>query len=90
MRTHVFETAAGFCGIAWDPDGITRFSLPVSSAAAAERQLARRAPGAEPGTPPAEVAAVIAAARRYFAGERVDFTGARLPGSEPDPCKTRI
>jgi len=90
MQTHVFETAAGFCGIAWGPDGITGFALPVSSAGAAERQIARRAPGAEPGTPPAEVAAVIAAVGRYFAGEPVDFAGARLAVDEPDPFMARV
>jgi methylated-DNA-[protein]-cysteine S-methyltransferase len=90
MRTHVFETAAGFCGIAWEAGGIARFALPASSAGAAERQIARRAPGAEPGTPPAEVAAVIAAVRRYFAGEPVDFRGARLAVEEPDPFTARV
>ena len=33
FETHIFETAAGFCGIAWGPGGIARFALPVSSAA---------------------------------------------------------
>ena len=78
MRTHVFETAAGFCGIAWSDAGITRFLLPWGSAEAAARLLRRRVPDATPGTPPAEVAAIVDAARRYFTGEPVDFAGVRL------------
>src|SRR5262249_29010365 len=35
-------------------------------------------PGAEPGEPPPEVVAAVAAAKRYFAGERMDFSGFKL------------
>ncbi len=47
----VFETAGGFCGIAWNGAGITRFQLPADSAAATERMLLRKAPDARPGPP---------------------------------------
>jgi methylated-DNA-[protein]-cysteine S-methyltransferase len=40
--------------------------------------MRRRAPGAEPGLPPAGVAAVIGAAKRYFAGEEKDFASVRV------------
>jgi methylated-DNA-[protein]-cysteine S-methyltransferase len=70
----VFETAAGFCAIGWSETGIARFQLPDSSAAAAERNMLRRSPSARRETPPLQVAAVIAAARRYFAGEAIDFS----------------
>ncbi|MBV9219975.1 MAG: cysteine methyltransferase, partial [Methylobacteriaceae bacterium] len=51
----IFETAGGFCGIAWNDVGITRFQLPTRSAEATERMLLRRLPGAEPGAPTPEV-----------------------------------
>ena len=73
-RYAVFETEAGFCAIAWSERGVSRFQLPDSDAAAAERHLLRRLPAAKPGTPEPWVAAVIADARRYFAGERIDFS----------------
>jgi methylated-DNA-[protein]-cysteine S-methyltransferase len=38
---HVFETASGFCGIAWNGAGITRFQLPARTAEATERNLRR-------------------------------------------------
>ena len=39
----IFETAGGFCGIAWNSVGITRFQLPTKSATATERILLRQA-----------------------------------------------
>jgi methylated-DNA-[protein]-cysteine S-methyltransferase len=71
----VFETAAGFCAVAWNDAGITNLRLPVRDAAAAEHGLLRRAPGATPAVPPPAIAAAIAAVQRYFAGEAIDFSG---------------
>jgi len=70
----IFETAAGFCGIAWNDIGITRFALPARTAEAAERRLLRRLPHSEPGEPTPMVAEAIATVRRYFAGEETDFS----------------
>jgi len=77
-RYRTFETTAGFCAIAWNDTGVTRFQLPTRTAEATERNLRRRLPCATPGTPPPHVASVIAAAQRYFAGEQVDFSDVRL------------
>ena len=74
----VFETAAGFCAIAWSDAGITRFMLPSRSAETTEHNLRRRVADAQPGTPPAHVTAAIDAAKRYFAGEKMDFSGLQL------------
>jgi methylated-DNA-[protein]-cysteine S-methyltransferase len=74
---HVFETAMGFCAIAWSDAGVARFQLPTKSAEAAER-LIRRAVGAEPGAPAADVAAIVVSAQRYFAGEEMDFSWVQL------------
>ena len=75
---HVFETAMGFCAIAWSVAGVVRFQLPVKSAEAADRLMRRRADGAKLATPPEEIAAVVAAAKRYFGGEETDFSNVRL------------
>lgn len=77
-RYCVFETAAGFCAIAWSDAGIARFHLPTGTAEATERSLMRRLVGASRATPPAAVSAVIEAAKRYFAGEKVDFSNVSL------------
>jgi methylated-DNA-[protein]-cysteine S-methyltransferase len=78
QRYHVFDTAMGFCAIAWSDAGVTRFQLPVKSAEAAERLMRRRALGSEPGAPPEDIAAVVEAAKRYFQGEEVEFSQVRL------------
>ncbi|SMF39851.1 methylated-DNA-[protein]-cysteine S-methyltransferase [Xaviernesmea oryzae] len=74
----IFETAGGFCGIAWNDVGITRFQLPTKSADSTERLLLRRLAEAERGTPPAEIREAVEAVKRYFAGEAVDFSRFRL------------
>ena len=86
----IFETASGFCGIAWNDAGITRLQLPTRSAEAAERMLLRRAPGAEPGAPTPEVIEAVAAVKRYFAGEETDFSGVRLDLGDQDAFFKRI
>ena len=90
QRYSIFETAGGFCGIAWNDAGITRFQLPAKSAETTERLLRRRLAAAEPGEPPAAVAAAIAAARRYFAGEETDFSGFALDLGEQSPLFRQI
>jgi methylated-DNA-[protein]-cysteine S-methyltransferase len=80
----IFETAGGFCGIAWNDVGITRFQLPTRSAEATERMLLRRVTGAEPAAPTPEVAEAVAAVKRYFAGEATDFSGFNLDLGDQD------
>jgi methylated-DNA-[protein]-cysteine S-methyltransferase len=86
----IFETIGGFCGIAWNNAGITRFQLPAKSADRAQRMLLRRAPGAKPGAPTPQVAEAIAAVKRYFEGKEIDFSGFKLDLSEQDPLFQRI
>jgi len=87
---HVFETAIGFCAIAWTDAGVARFQLPTKSAEAADRSMRRRAVGAEPGAPPEDVAAVVEAAKLYFAAEEIDFSQVRLDLAGEDAFVTRI
>jgi methylated-DNA-[protein]-cysteine S-methyltransferase len=86
----VFETADGFCGIAWNSVGITRFQLPTGSPEATKRILLHRAPSAKPGTPTSGVADAIAAVKRYFEGEETDFSGVKLDLAGQDPFFERI
>ena len=90
QQYQVFETAGGFCAIAWNGVGITRFQLPTHSAEVTERNLRRRLPAATPGTAPPDVAKVIETAQRYFAGEQVDFSDVRLDLDAQDEFFRRI
>jgi methylated-DNA-[protein]-cysteine S-methyltransferase len=87
---HVFETAAGFCAIAWSDRGVTRFLLPMDGAESVGRLMRRRVKDAMPGSPPADVAAVVAAATRYFLGEETDFSSVRLDLDVQDPFFGRL
>ena len=75
IHYHVFETALGFCAIAWSDKGIVRFRLPEANAEATEQSLLRRLPDATPAPPPPTIAEAVSAAQHYFAGEKIDFTG---------------
>ncbi|MGG6893287.1 methylated-DNA--[protein]-cysteine S-methyltransferase [Rhizobium sp. BR 315] len=80
----IFETAGGFCGIAWSDIGVIRFQLPTKDAAATERLLLRRLSNAQAGTPTPDVADVVSKVKRYFAGEEIDFSGVTLDLDEQD------
>ncbi|HEY8290738.1 MAG TPA: methylated-DNA--[protein]-cysteine S-methyltransferase, partial [Acetobacteraceae bacterium] len=80
----IFETVSGFCGIAWNDVGITRFQLPAKSAEMAERSLLRGVPGAQPGNPTPEVTEAIVAAKHYFEGKETDFSDFKLDLGDQD------
>jgi methylated-DNA-[protein]-cysteine S-methyltransferase len=90
QQYHVFETAGGYCGIAWNKVGIVRFQLPTRSADATARNLLRHVPDAERAAPTPDVSEAIAAAKRYFNGERIDFSTVRLDLDEQDDFFKRI
>jgi methylated-DNA-[protein]-cysteine S-methyltransferase len=83
-RYSIFETANGFCGIAWTDTGIARVQLPARTAETAERHMLRRTPAAEPGVPTAAMTDAIAAVKRYFDGHETDFSRLRLDLGEQD------
>ncbi|HTW35384.1 MAG TPA: methylated-DNA--[protein]-cysteine S-methyltransferase [Rhizomicrobium sp.] len=74
----IFDTALGFAGIAWNEAGVTRFQLPSAKAETTTRNLLRRVPDAEAAVPPPSIAQTVEAAKRYFAGEKVDFSDVTL------------
>jgi methylated-DNA-[protein]-cysteine S-methyltransferase len=80
LLTHycVFEGGFGPMGIAWSAEGVCRLQLPEATRAATERRLLGRGMGAVESEPPPEIARVIADVRRYFLGERVEFSDAVL------------
>jgi methylated-DNA-[protein]-cysteine S-methyltransferase len=90
LQYFIFETASGFCGIAWSSAGVARFQLPARSAEGAERMMQRRAPGAAPGLPTPEVGEVVAAVKRYFEGKETDFTQLRLDLDRQDEFSQRV
>jgi methylated-DNA-[protein]-cysteine S-methyltransferase len=64
--------------------------LPVRTAEAARRHLLRRLPGAQSGTPTTEVTEAVAAVKRYFEGERIEFSDVRLDLEDQEEFFKRI
>jgi methylated-DNA-[protein]-cysteine S-methyltransferase len=93
MVTHhfcTFETARGICGIAWSEAGISRFHLPARDVDTVARGLRRRQPDAEPAQPTGVAAEAVAAATRYFAGEKIDFSDFVLDLEGQDDARRQI
>ena len=86
----LFGTATGVAAIGWKGAGIASFRLPAPTAPETERAILRHLPGARRAEPPAEIAAVINAAIRYFEGERVEFFEAPVELGEPPPFFARV
>jgi methylated-DNA-[protein]-cysteine S-methyltransferase len=86
----VFETAAGFCALAWNDVGIARMQLPTPSRAAAEGFLLRRLPNLTLGEPTPEVTKLVAAIQLYFAGEKIDFSDVTLDLTVQDPFYRQV
>lgn len=89
-RYHVFDTAHGFAAIGWSARGVTAFRLPSITANEAERSLLRRLPDAVRTDPPVEIAAIIAATQRYFAGEQADFAAIPIDLGQQSPFFAQV
>jgi methylated-DNA-[protein]-cysteine S-methyltransferase len=92
----LFDTRLGACGVAWSECGVTRLQLPEANSGATERRLCAR-PRTGPGAGsaraealPDRTEALVAKLQRYFAGERVDFSGALVDLSGVDDFRCRI
>jgi len=85
-----FETAMGFCAVAWNGTNIFGFRLPEKTASDATRAMLRRLRDACPSEPPSPVAEAVAAARRYFEGEAVDFSGVAVNLGAQEPFFVRV
>ena len=87
-----FETAQGRCAIAWSDAGIAGFLLPAAEGWDGDlrRWLARRVPNARQSDPSAEISKVIEAAKRYFAGEKIDFGDVAIDLGEQEDFFLRI
>ena len=89
-KYHLFQTAHGIAGIAWNGRGITAFRLPAETADETRRSIRRRVPKAVEAVPSEAIVSVIQAARRYFEGERIDFSNVPTDLGPQEPLFARI
>jgi len=75
---HVFETAIGWAGIAWGPDGLIGAHLPERDAGIVRASFARRHPGASAAALPDALAGVVAGIQALMRGEKADLSAAPL------------
>jgi methylated-DNA-[protein]-cysteine S-methyltransferase len=73
MEFALFETAIGWCGIAWSALGVAGVQLPERSKATIRGRLLRRFPAARDGAPPAQVQRAIDDIVALLGGERRDL-----------------
>jgi methylated-DNA-[protein]-cysteine S-methyltransferase len=90
VHHHVFDTAIGPCGVAWNARGLVGVQLPEKDRAATERRLAAKAASGGAAEPPPSVATVIADIQRYLAGEAVDFSAVAVDLDALDPYRRKL
>jgi methylated-DNA-[protein]-cysteine S-methyltransferase len=86
----IFDTKNGFAALAWNENGVSSLRLPASSEARAEASVLRLFPQARRTTPSAQLASLISEIKRYFDGEKVDFSAVPLDMGSQDPFFARV
>jgi methylated-DNA-[protein]-cysteine S-methyltransferase len=86
----IFDTKNGFAALAWNENGVSGLRLPASSEARAEASVLRRFPQARRTTPSTQIASLISEIKRYFDGEKVDFSAVPLDLGSQDPFFARV
>ena len=71
---HLFETALGVCGVAWNPRGLAGVQLPEKDRAATARRLAAKSGSTGEAVAPPWVESLVDSIRKYLAGEKIDFS----------------
>jgi methylated-DNA-[protein]-cysteine S-methyltransferase len=71
---HLFDTAIGECGVAWNAHGLVGVQLPEKDRGATELRLALKCHSTSAADVPPWVQSVIADIQRHLAGQPVDFS----------------
>lgn len=77
-RFHIFETAIGWAGLAWNDAGLIGAHLPESDPGIARASFKRRFPDAAESEPSAAITAVAADIQALLRGEKPDLLDAQL------------
>jgi methylated-DNA-[protein]-cysteine S-methyltransferase len=87
---HLFPTAIGWCGIAWNDAGVAGLQLPEGDVARTRQRMRRRFPSAPEQLPPERIAEVVTAITSLLHGELVDLTWVPLDISRVDDFDQRV
>lgn len=86
----VFETALGWCAVAWSERGIVRGWLPAGSEAEIRGAVRRRCPEAVESPPPPFAADAIEGVTALMAGEARDLSGVPLDEGDIPELHLRV
>ena len=73
-RHHLFDTAIGECGVAWNSRGLVGVQLPEKDRGRTELRLAVKCHSTSAEDVPPWIQSVISDIQRYLAGQPVDFS----------------
>jgi len=71
---HLFDTAIGECGVAWNARGLVGVQLPEKDRGQTELRLAVKCRSTHAADVPPWVQSVISEIQRYLGGQQVDFS----------------
>lgn len=86
----IFETAMGWCALAWNERGIVCGWLPAPSEAQARAAVARRCPEAVEAVPPSFAAEAIAGVTALMADGVTDLSAITLDTADIPPLHVRV
>ena len=88
-RYHIFETAIGWAGLAWNDAGLIGAHLPESDAGIARASFRRRFPDAVEAEPSPAITTVAADIQALLRGEKPDLLDAHSSTSRASLNSTR-
>jgi methylated-DNA-[protein]-cysteine S-methyltransferase len=87
---HLFDTALGTCGVAWNERGLAGVQLPEKDRATTDRRLAAKSGSTGPATPPPAIASLIADIQKYLSGEKIDFSAIEVDFGALDDFRRKL
>ena len=89
-RHHLFDTAIGECGVAWNARGLVGVQLPEKDRGQTELRLAVKCRSTHAADVPPWVQSVISDIQRYLAGQPVDFSTVTVDLGDIDDFRRKL
>jgi methylated-DNA-[protein]-cysteine S-methyltransferase len=87
---HLFDTAIGECGVAWNARGLVGVQLPEKDRGQTELRLAVKCRSIHAADVPPWVQSVISDIQRYLAGQPVDFSAVTVDLGDIDDFRRKL
>jgi methylated-DNA-[protein]-cysteine S-methyltransferase len=88
---HLFDTAIGECGVAWNTRGLVGVQLPEKDRGQTELRLAVKCRSTHAADAPPWIQALISDIQRYLAGQPVDFSAIAVDlGDDVDEFRRQL